>query len=165
MPIDRVGLQAHFGAGARRFPDDVVELRPLDGDVQITELDVAQAPTTAFGQCPHGFTNTVIAAHGSTFAFSEASSVLLPLLATGNVAGSWTPMAASESDPFARANNATFPSRRLTVDNSHGEMIPAGHDRTPTVPATGNLPPALRPLARAGSGMASPSGFDCRTTR
>ncbi|GAA0914827.1 MULTISPECIES: non-reducing end alpha-L-arabinofuranosidase family hydrolase [Streptomyces violaceusniger group] len=40
-----------------------------------------------------------------------------------SIAGSWTPLAASEGNPFARANNTTFPSGAWTKDISHGEMI------------------------------------------
>ncbi|KJK37305.1 hypothetical protein UK15_23325 [Streptomyces variegatus] len=52
-----------------------------------------------------------------------------------SLAGSWTPLAASESNPFARANNVAFPSGAWTRDISHGEMIRAGYDQTLTIPA------------------------------
>ncbi|QOV40466.1 endo-1,4-beta-xylanase [Streptomyces ferrugineus] len=54
---------------------------------------------------------------------------------SGSLAGSWTPLAASESNPFARADNVTFPSGAWTRDVSHGEMIRAGYDQTLTIPA------------------------------
>ncbi|MFJ8593422.1 non-reducing end alpha-L-arabinofuranosidase family hydrolase [Streptomyces sp. NPDC093598] len=112
---------------------------------------------TTVGQFPGGFTNTVIAARDSKYALFEASNVykvqgsnqyLLLVEAIGSdgrryfrswtttsLAGSWTPLAASESNPFARANNVTFPSGAWTRDISHGEMIRAGYDQTLTIPA------------------------------
>ncbi|MYS88650.1 MULTISPECIES: non-reducing end alpha-L-arabinofuranosidase family hydrolase [Streptomyces] len=112
---------------------------------------------TTVGQFPNGFTNTVIAARDSKYALFEASNVykvqgsnqyLLLVEAigsdgrryfrswtSGSLAGSWTPLAASESNPFARANNVSFPSGAWTRDISHGEMIRAGYDQTLTIPA------------------------------
>ncbi|MET9680597.1 non-reducing end alpha-L-arabinofuranosidase family hydrolase [Streptomyces coeruleorubidus] len=112
---------------------------------------------TTVGQFPNGFTDTVIAAQDSKFAMFEASNVykvqgsnqyLLLVEAIGsdgrryfrswttnNLAGSWTQLAASESNPFARSNNVTFPSGAWTRDISHGEMIRAGYDQTLTIPA------------------------------
>ncbi|MFJ8048352.1 non-reducing end alpha-L-arabinofuranosidase family hydrolase [Streptomyces luteogriseus] len=112
---------------------------------------------TSVGQFPNGFTNTVIAARDSKYALFEASNVykvqgsnqyLLLVEAIGSdgrryfrswtttsLGGSWTPLAASESNPFARANNVTFPSGSWTRDISHGEMIRAGYDQTLTIPA------------------------------
>ncbi|MGP4006834.1 non-reducing end alpha-L-arabinofuranosidase family hydrolase [Streptomyces sp. 4N124] len=112
---------------------------------------------TTVGQFPNGFTNTVIAAQDSKYALFEASNVykvqgsnqyLLLVEAigsdgrryfrswtSGSLAGSWTPLAASESNPFARANNVTFPSGAWTRDISHGEMIRAGYDQTLTIPS------------------------------
>ncbi|MFH9860388.1 non-reducing end alpha-L-arabinofuranosidase family hydrolase [Streptomyces sp. NPDC017202] len=107
---------------------------------------------TSVGQFPNGFTNTVIAAQDSKYALFEASNVyrvqdtnqyLLLVEAIGSdgrryfrswtassLAGSWTPLAASESNPFARAGNVTFPAGSWTRDVSHGEMIRAGYDQT-----------------------------------
>ncbi|MFK8909071.1 non-reducing end alpha-L-arabinofuranosidase family hydrolase [Streptomyces sp. YS-3] len=112
---------------------------------------------TTVGQFPNGFTNTVIAARDSRNALFEASNVykvqgsnqyLLLVEAigsdgrryfrswtSGSLAGSWTPLAASESNPFARANNVTFPAGAWTRDISHGEMIRAGYDQTLTIPS------------------------------
>ncbi|MFJ9582371.1 non-reducing end alpha-L-arabinofuranosidase family hydrolase [Streptomyces acidicola] len=113
---------------------------------------------TTLGQFPGGFTNTVIAAQDSNkYALFEASNVykvqgsnqyLLLVEAigsdgrryfrswtSGSLAGSWTPLAASESNPFARANNVSFPSGTWTRDISHGEMIRAGNDQTLTIPS------------------------------
>ncbi|MDT0566111.1 non-reducing end alpha-L-arabinofuranosidase family hydrolase [Streptomyces sp. DSM 3412] len=112
---------------------------------------------TTVGQFPNGFTNTVIAAQDSKYALFEASNVykvqganqyLLLVEAIGsdgrryfrswtssNLAGSWTQLAASESNPFARSNNVSFPSGAWTRDVSHGEMLRAGYDQTLTIPA------------------------------
>ncbi|WP_405625097.1 non-reducing end alpha-L-arabinofuranosidase family hydrolase [Streptomyces sp. NBC_00016] len=112
---------------------------------------------TTVGQFPNGFTNTVIALQDSRNALFEASNVykvqgsnqyLLLVEAIGSdgrryfrswtaagLAGSWTQLAASESNPFARANNVGFPAGAWTRDISHGEMIRAGYDQTLTIPA------------------------------
>ncbi|WP_369240318.1 non-reducing end alpha-L-arabinofuranosidase family hydrolase [Streptomyces sp. R21] len=112
---------------------------------------------TTVGQFPNGFTSTVIALQDSKNALFEASNVykvqgsnqyLLLVEAIGSdgrryfrswttssLAGSWTQLAASESNPFARANNVSFPSGAWSKDVSHGEMIRAGYDQTLTIPA------------------------------
>ncbi|MEU5322592.1 non-reducing end alpha-L-arabinofuranosidase family hydrolase [Streptomyces sp. NPDC021056] len=113
---------------------------------------------TTVGQFPNGFTNTVIVAQDSNkYALWEASNVykvqgsdqyLLLVEAIGSdgrryfrswttssLAGSWTPLAASESNPFAKASNVAFPSGSWTRDISHGEMIRAGYDQTLTIPS------------------------------
>ncbi|MGW1603963.1 non-reducing end alpha-L-arabinofuranosidase family hydrolase, partial [Streptomyces eurythermus] len=113
---------------------------------------------TTVGQFPNGFTNTVIAAQDpDRYALFEASNIykvkgsgqyLMLVEAIGSdgrryfrswtsssLAGSWSPLADSESNPFARASNVTFPSGAWTKDISHGEMIRAGYDQTLTIPA------------------------------
>ncbi|WP_199752394.1 non-reducing end alpha-L-arabinofuranosidase family hydrolase [Actinoplanes sp. ATCC 53533] len=45
------------------------------------------------------------------------------------VAGPWTALADTESNPFARANNVTFSGTAWTRDISHGEMIRSGYDQ------------------------------------
>ncbi|MDR6975062.1 endo-1,4-beta-xylanase [Streptomyces sp. 3330] len=113
---------------------------------------------TTVGQFPNGFTDTVIVARDSNkYALWEASNVykvqgsdqyLLLVEAIGSdgrryfrswttssLAGSWTPLAASEGNPFARASNVSFPSGAWTRDISHGEMIRAGYDQTLTIPS------------------------------
>ncbi|NEC88828.1 non-reducing end alpha-L-arabinofuranosidase family hydrolase [Streptomyces sp. SID12501] len=112
---------------------------------------------TTVGQFPNGFTNTVIAAQDSNkYALWEASNIykvqgsnqylmLVEAIGSdgrrwfrswtaGSLTGSWTALAASESNPFARANNTTFPAGAWTKDISHGEMIRAGYDQTLTIP-------------------------------
>jgi endo-1,4-beta-xylanase len=50
VPIDCVGLQSHFGAGGppAGFQTTLSNFAALGVDVQITELDIAQASTTAY---------------------------------------------------------------------------------------------------------------------
>ncbi|MES4907733.1 non-reducing end alpha-L-arabinofuranosidase family hydrolase, partial [Streptomyces sp. NPDC000395] len=111
---------------------------------------------TTLAQFPNGFTNTVIAAQDSNkYALFEASNVykvqgsnqyLLIVEAIGSdgrryfrswtsssIGGSWTPLAASENNPFARASNTAFPSGAWTRDISHGELVRAGYDQTLTI--------------------------------
>ncbi|MDT0549570.1 non-reducing end alpha-L-arabinofuranosidase family hydrolase [Streptomyces sp. DSM 41529] len=47
----------------------------------------------------------------------------------GGLNGQWQPLAAGESNPFARANNVGFPSGAWTKDISHGELIRTGNER------------------------------------
>ncbi|MFE3601777.1 non-reducing end alpha-L-arabinofuranosidase family hydrolase [Streptomyces sp. NPDC059142] len=113
---------------------------------------------TTVSQFPNGFTNTVIVAQDANrYALFEAANVykvqgsnqyLLLVEAIGSdgrryfrswtasgLGGSWTALAASEANPFARANNVAFPAGSWTRDVSHGEMIRAGYDQTLTIPA------------------------------
>ncbi|GAA0414309.1 hypothetical protein GCM10009530_78480 [Microbispora corallina] len=52
---------------------------------------------------------------------------------SSSIAGSWTPLAASESNPFAGAANVTFPAGAWTTDISHGEMVRTQVDQTLTI--------------------------------
>lgn len=111
---------------------------------------------TTLAQFPNGFTNTVIAAQdanrnnlfeaSNVYKVQGSNQYLLIVEAIGSdgrryfrswtspgIAGSWTPLAATESNPFARAGNVTFPSGAWTRDISHGEMIRAGVDQTLTI--------------------------------
>ncbi|PWI12857.1 1,4-beta-xylanase [Streptomyces sp. Act143] len=51
VPIDCVGLQSHFGSGGppSSFQTTLSSFAALGVDVQITELDIAQASATAYG--------------------------------------------------------------------------------------------------------------------
>jgi endo-1,4-beta-xylanase len=112
---------------------------------------------TSLSQFPNGMTNTVIAAQDSNrYNLFEASNVykvqgadqyLLIVEAigssghryfrswtSGGIAGSWTPLAATESNPFAGTSDVTFPAGAWTQDISHGEMVRnASYDQTLTI--------------------------------
>jgi endo-1,4-beta-xylanase len=111
---------------------------------------------TSIAQFPAGMTKTVIAAQDSNrYNLFEASNVykvdganqyLLIVEAIGSdgrryfrswtasgIAGGWTPLAATESNPFARASNVTFGGTAWSRDISHGEMVRAGYDQTLTI--------------------------------
>ncbi|MER7541492.1 non-reducing end alpha-L-arabinofuranosidase family hydrolase [Spirillospora sp. NPDC127506] len=111
---------------------------------------------TSLANFPDGFSEPVIAMQDSNaYRLFEASNVykvqgtdryLLLVEAIGgdgrryfrswtstSIAGSWTPLAAEESNPFARASNVTFDGTPWTSDISHGEMIRAGTDQTLTI--------------------------------
>ncbi|GAA2694932.1 MULTISPECIES: non-reducing end alpha-L-arabinofuranosidase family hydrolase [Actinosynnema] len=108
---------------------------------------------TSLAQFPNGFTNTVIAMQDSNRnRLFEASNVykvagreqwLMLHEAIGSdgrrwfrswtapaITGPWTALADSESNPFARANNTTFPGGQWTRDISHGELVRSGTDQS-----------------------------------
>jgi endo-1,4-beta-xylanase len=109
---------------------------------------------TSLADFPHGMTDPVIALRDSDrHRLYEAANVyrvgeeyLLLVEAIGSdgrrwfrswtapaIAGPWTALADTESNPFARAGNVTFPDGAWTRDISHGELIRSGHDQTLTV--------------------------------
>ncbi|KAH9147453.1 hypothetical protein AeNC1_019428, partial [Aphanomyces euteiches] len=47
-----------------------------------------------------------------------------------SLSGAWTPLAASEANPFARSNNVAFPGGAWTTSISHGELIRTQTDQT-----------------------------------
>ncbi|GAB2870312.1 hypothetical protein GCM10027074_42390 [Streptomyces deserti] len=49
------------------------------------------------------------------------------------VTGPWRPLADTESNPSARADNVTFDGTPWTRDISHGELIRNGVDQTLTI--------------------------------
>ncbi|MBO3103513.1 non-reducing end alpha-L-arabinofuranosidase family hydrolase, partial [Cellulomonas fengjieae] len=108
---------------------------------------------TTLASFPNGFTNTVIAMQDpDRYRLFEAANIykvagqdswLMVHEAIGtdgkryfrswtapSIRGSWTALADTEANPFARANNVTFPAGAWTRDISHGEMIRSGTDQT-----------------------------------
>jgi endo-1,4-beta-xylanase len=108
---------------------------------------------TTVADFPNGFGNTqIVLQEANRFALFEASNVyrikgtnryVLIVEAIGSdgrryfrswtakgITGTWTPLAATEDNPFARSTNVTFPDGPWTRDISHGEMIRAGVDQT-----------------------------------
>jgi endo-1,4-beta-xylanase len=111
---------------------------------------------TTVADFPNGFGNTVIAlSDPNRFQVFEASNIyrvenshtyLLLVEAIGSdgrreyrswtsssLAGSWTGLANTESNPFIRSNNVTFETTPWTRDFSHGEMVRDGIDQTLTI--------------------------------
>ncbi|HEY3869085.1 MAG TPA: non-reducing end alpha-L-arabinofuranosidase family hydrolase [Actinocrinis sp.] len=114
--------------------------------------------TTPLADFPNGFTNsdTVIAASNTTpDNFFEADNVykvdgsnqyLLIVEAIGSngrryftsytassLQGTWSPLANTQSDPFAAASNVTFSGTAWTQDISSGEAVRSGYDQTDTI--------------------------------
>jgi endo-1,4-beta-xylanase len=52
---------------------------------------------------------------------------------SGSIGGTWRPLADTEANPFARANNVTFNGTAWTRDISHGELVRSGYDQTLTI--------------------------------
>jgi endo-1,4-beta-xylanase len=111
---------------------------------------------TSIGNFPNGMSQPVIAASNSTpNNFFEADNVykvagqnqyLLIVEAIGSdgrryftsytsnaIGGSWTPLANTQSNPFARSSDTTFSGTPWTQDISSGEMIRSGYDQTLTI--------------------------------
>jgi len=111
---------------------------------------------TTLAQFPSGFTNTVIAASDpnrdnvfeadNVYKIDGSSTYLLIMEAIGSsghryfrsytsssIAGTWTPLAATESSPFAGAANVTFSGTPWTQDISSGEAIRDNFDQAPTI--------------------------------
>ena len=129
---------------------------------------------TSLANFPNGFGNDVIAMQdGNRNNLFEASNIykvqgsnqcLLLVEAIGAqgryfrswtstaITGPWTPLAASEANPFTGKNNVTFPAGLWTNDISHGELVRAGNDQT--------LPISPCRLQFVYQGMAPGSGGD-----
>ncbi|UCM86559.1 non-reducing end alpha-L-arabinofuranosidase family hydrolase [Streptomyces marincola] len=111
---------------------------------------------TSLANFPRGFGDTVIALEDSNrnnlfegsavYRVGDTGTYLLLQEAIGSdgrrwyrsftstgLAGPWAPLAATESNPFARSNNVSFPSGAWTRDFSHGELIRANSDQTLTI--------------------------------
>jgi Glycosyl hydrolase family 62/Cellulose binding domain len=111
---------------------------------------------TSVANFPNGMSQPVIAASNSTPSrFFEADNVykvagsnqyLLIVEAIGSdgrryftsytsnaINGTWTPLASTEANPFARSANVTFSGTAWTKDFSSGEMIRSGYDQTLTI--------------------------------
>ncbi|GAB1198172.1 hypothetical protein APSETT444_007480 [Aspergillus pseudonomiae] len=110
---------------------------------------------TSLGNFPHGMGNTVIALQDSNaYALFEASNVystgdgkyLLLVEAIGSdgaryfrswtsasLTGTWTALADTEANPFARSNNIKFSTSAWTTSISHGEMVRTNVDQTMTI--------------------------------
>ncbi|MEO3755573.1 non-reducing end alpha-L-arabinofuranosidase family hydrolase [Streptomyces sp. B6B3] len=110
---------------------------------------------TTVGEFPNGFRNTQIALQDSRNNLFEGEAVykvegtdqyLLIMEAIGSdgrrwyrsftsnsLNGQWQPLAATESNPFARSNNVSFSSGAWTRDISHGELLRTGPDQTMTI--------------------------------
>ncbi len=111
---------------------------------------------TSLANFPNGFTNTVMVMQDSNkyrlweaanvYKLSGSNTYLMLVEAIGgngkryfrswtsnSITGTWTPLADTEANPFARSTNVTFDGTAWTQDISHGEMVRAGVDQTLTV--------------------------------
>ncbi|MFC9691245.1 non-reducing end alpha-L-arabinofuranosidase family hydrolase [Kribbella sp. NPDC056951] len=110
---------------------------------------------TTLANFPNGFGNTQIVLSDSKFNLFEATNVYKVAGAnqylliqeaigssgrryfrsyvSGSLTGNWTPLAATENQPFAGRNNVSFPNGAWTQDISHGELVRANNDQTLTI--------------------------------
>ena len=106
--------------------------------------------STSLAKFPDGMANTVIAVSAAKNDLFEASNVyntgdgkyLLIVECIGSkgryfrswtstsLSGTWTALAATESNPFAGASNVAFSGKAWTTDISHGEAIRTVYDQT-----------------------------------
>ncbi|WP_369820818.1 non-reducing end alpha-L-arabinofuranosidase family hydrolase [Rhizobacter sp. Root16D2] len=112
---------------------------------------------TTLANFPNGFGNTVIALQDAdrnkvfeapqVYKVRETGQYLLIVEAIGSggryfrswtsnsLAGTWTPLAASESSPFAGDANVSFPTGKWSQGISHGEILRTGYDQNVEISA------------------------------
>ncbi|CAK4334758.1 unnamed protein product [Aphanomyces euteiches] len=94
---------------------------------------------TSLANFPNGMSQPVIALQDANKNNLFEASALREAPAATSVrgrpaaSGAWTPLAASEANPFARSNNVAFPGGAWTTSISHGELIRTQTDQTLTV--------------------------------
>jgi endo-1,4-beta-xylanase len=111
---------------------------------------------TSVANFPNGMSQPVIAASNATpdnffeadnvYKVAGTSQYLLIVEAIGSdgrryftaytsnaIDGTWSALAATQSNPFARSSNTTFTGTPWTQDISSGEMIRSGYDQTLTI--------------------------------
>jgi endo-1,4-beta-xylanase len=75
VPIDCVGFQSHFGSGApSNFQTTLSNFAALGVDVQLTELDIAQAPSTAYANTVQACVNVPRCAGITTWGVRDSDS-------------------------------------------------------------------------------------------
>ncbi|GAA1857990.1 endo-1,4-beta-xylanase [Actinomadura bangladeshensis] len=89
VPIDCVGFQSHFGSGGppASFQTTLSNFAALGVDVQITELDIAQAPSTAYANTVRACMNVSRCTGITTWGIRDSDSWRSgdnPLLFDGN---------------------------------------------------------------------------------
>ncbi|MBO8191985.1 glycoside hydrolase [Streptomyces oryzae] len=111
---------------------------------------------TTVADFPNGFGNTQIVLQDpdrnrlfegeAVYRVKDTNTYLLIMEAIGSgdrryyrsftaegLTGRWQPLADTESHPFARSSNVTFPGGAWTQDISHGELIRTGNDQSMTL--------------------------------
>ncbi len=106
---------------------------------------------TTLANFPNGFGDTVIALQDANrnnlfeapqiYKVRETGQYLMMVEAIGaggryfrswtasSLSGAWTPLAASESNPFAGDANVSFPNGKWSQGISHGELLRSGYDQ------------------------------------
>jgi len=114
---------------------------------------------TTLANFPNGFGNTVIALQDANrnnlfeapqvYKVRETGQYLMIVEAIGSkgryfrswtansLSGAWSPLAASESKPFAGDANVSFPTGKWSQGISHGEILRTGYDQNLEISACG----------------------------
>jgi endo-1,4-beta-xylanase len=128
---------------------------------------------TTLANFPNGFGNTVIALQDANpnnlfeapqvYKVRETGQYMMIVEAIGSsgryfrswtassLGGTWTPLAATEANPFAGNANVTFPTGKWSQGISHGEMLRTGYDQNVEISAC-NMRFLYQGLAPGASG-------------
>ncbi|MFB9240015.1 endo-1,4-beta-xylanase, partial [Plantactinospora siamensis] len=151
VPIDCVGFQSHFGTGGppSNFQTTLTNFANLGVDVQLTELDIAQAGTTQYANTVRACTNVPRCAGITVWGIRDSDSWRSgdnPLLFDGN------------------GNKKAAYNSVLDALNSASTNYPGGNPPPPTTAPPTTTPPTTAPPTTAPPTTNPPPPGGCRVT-